>query len=182
MKLISIIIIILSYQHFLQNIHYKQPMHMPSSGHASQVSSSNQVSAMYGLCDISRFNLQFKNSNGESAEKCSYSAKRHEPKNAARRNVLGQHPPASLESCSALLGRWTGKPLLGKADALIAFPAGKQAGQACRALKVDIVFNQAQLLHQFQYEAFYTPFFSHRTDRVTLQADPQVNPAKCDPN
>lgn len=101
---------------------------------------------------------------------------------AARRNVLGQHPPASPESCSALLGKRTGKPLLGKVDALIAFPAGKQAGQASRAIKADIMFNQAQPLHRFQYEAFYTPFFAHHMDRVTLQADPQVNPAKCDPN
>ena len=42
--------------------------------------------------------------------------------------------------------------------------------------------NQAQLLHRFQYEAFYTPFLPHCMDRVTLQADPQVNPARSDPN
>lgn len=68
--------------------------------------------------------------------------------------------------------------LLGTADALTAFPAGKQAGQAARAVKADIMFNQAQLLHKFQHEVSHTPFFVHRMDRVTSQADLQVNLAK----
>lgn len=68
--------------------------------------------------------------------------------------------------------------LLGPADALTAFPAGKQAGQAARAIKADITFNQAQLLHKLQHAVSHTPFFVHRMDGVTLQADPQVNLAK----
>lgn len=53
MKLIIIIIIILSCQQSLQNTHNEQPMHVPSSGHVSEVSA------------ISLFNLRFKSTNRE---------------------------------------------------------------------------------------------------------------------
>jgi len=59
----KLIITILSCQQSLQNTPYKRRMHAPSSGHASEVSSSNQVSAACRLCDVSVFNLQFKSTN-----------------------------------------------------------------------------------------------------------------------